>query len=109
VKLLFNQNLSPKLVSRRDDLYPNSRHVQSVGLDRSSDDQIWEYARLHGFGVTKDQNYNDFSVVRGSPPPVIWLQVGNCPTAQVEVLFRARFADIEAFEGDPSIGTLVQS
>jgi len=108
VKLLFDQNLSPKLVGRLDDLFPGSRHVQSEGLDRSNDGQVWEHARVNGFAVvTKDEDYNDLSVVRGSPPRVIWLQVGNCTTAEVEALFRARFTDIKAFEEDPSLSTLV--
>jgi len=59
--------------------------------------------------VTKDEDYNNLSVLRGSPPKVIWLQLGNCSTSQVEAVFRARFADIEAFEKDPSVGTLVLS
>ena len=110
MKLLFDQNLSPKLVNRLADLFPDSAHVQSVGLDCASDDQVWEYARLNGFAiVTKDADYNNLSVVRGSPPKVIWLHLGNCTTTQVEGAFRARFADIEAFEQDPSVGTLVVS
>jgi predicted nuclease of predicted toxin-antitoxin system len=108
MKLLFDQNLSPKLVNRLADLFPGSIHVQSVGLDCAADDHIWEHSRLNGFAiVTKDEDYNNLSVVRGSPPKVIWLQLGNCTTPQVEALFRARFVDIEAFEKDPSVGTLV--
>ena len=110
MKLLFDQNLSPKLVNRLADLFPDSIHVQSVGLDCAGDDPIWEHARLNGFAiVTKDEDYNNLSVVRGSPPKVIWLQLGNCTTVQVEGVFRARLADIEAFEKDPSVGTLVLS
>src|ERR1700687_1670097 len=110
MKLLFDQNLSPKLVTRLADLYPDSSHVQSAGLDCADDDQIWDHAKVNGFAVvTKDEDYNNLSVVRGSPPKVIWLQIGNCSTAQVEAVFRARFADIDAFEKDPSVGTLVMS
>ena len=110
MKLLFDQNLSPKLVTRLADLFPDSSHVQSVGLDCAADDTVWEHARLNGFAiVTKDEDYNNLSVLRGSPPKVIWLQLGNCSTSQVEAVFRARFADIEAFEKDPSVGTLVLS
>jgi predicted nuclease of predicted toxin-antitoxin system len=110
MKLLFDQNLSPKLVGRLADLFPDSAHVQSVGLDQSTDDDIWEHARLNGFAVvTKDEDYNNLSVLRGSPPKVLWLQTGNCTTAQVEAVFRARFSDIEAFEKDPLAGTLVLS
>ena len=108
MKLLFDQNLSPKLVNRLADLFPGSSHVQTAGLDSADDDLIWDYARLNGFAVvSKDEDYNNLSVLRGSPPKVIWLQTGNCTTAQVEAVFRARFADIEAFETDPSAGTLV--
>jgi predicted nuclease of predicted toxin-antitoxin system len=108
MKLLFDQNLSPKLVSRLSDLFPGSDHVQSAALDCAHDDLIWEHARLNGFAiVTKDEDYNNLSVLRGSPPKVIWLQIGNCTTAQVEAGFRSRFADIAAFEIDPSVGTLV--
>jgi predicted nuclease of predicted toxin-antitoxin system len=110
MKLLFDQNLSPKLVKRLADLFPGSSHLQSEGLGSASDDVIWDYARVNGFAlVTKDADYNDLSVLRGSPPKVIWLLVGNCTTAQVEAVFRARFADIEAFDKDPSVGTLALS
>jgi predicted nuclease of predicted toxin-antitoxin system len=110
MKLLFDQNLSPKLGNRLADLFPGSSHVQSVGLDCADDDQVWEHAKLNGYVVvTKDEDYNNLSVLRGSPPKVLWLQLGNGTTAQVEVVFRARFTDIEAFEKDPSVGTLVLS
>lgn len=110
MKLLFDQNLSPKLVNRLGDLFPGSSHVQSVGLDSADDDQVWEHARLNGFAiVSKDADYNNLSVLRGSPPKVIWLQLGNCTTAQVEAAFRAHVADIEVFEKDASVGTLVLS
>jgi predicted nuclease of predicted toxin-antitoxin system len=110
MKLLFDQNLSPKLVNRLADLYPNSSHVQSLGLDCANDDQVWVCARQNGFAiVSKDEDYNNLSVLRGSPPKVIWLQLGNCTTAQVEAAFRTRFAEIEAFENNPSAGTLALS
>ena len=110
MKVLFDQNLSPKLVNGLADLLPDSCHVQSVGLDCASDDQVWEHARVNGFAiVTKDEDYNNLSVVRGGPPKIIWLQLGNCTTAQVEAVFRARIADIEAFGRDVSVSTLVLS
>ena len=108
MKLLFDQNLSPKLVNRLADLFPDSRHVQSEMLDCADDNQVWQHANTNDFAiVTKDEDYNNLSVLRGVPPKVIWLQIGNCTTAQVEALFRARFPDIQAFENDPSAGTLV--
>jgi len=110
MKLLFDQNLSPRIVIRLNDLFPGSDHVQSVGLACASDDEIWNFAKSHVFViVTKDEDFNDLSVVRGSPPKVIWLQLGNCTTAQVEAVFRDRFADIQAFELENWSSTLLLS
>ncbi|MSU80679.1 MAG: hypothetical protein EXS16_21650 [Gemmataceae bacterium] len=108
MKLLFEQNLSPKLVTRLADLFPGSSHVLTEGLDCADDDLVWEHAKVNGFAiVTKDEDYNNLSVVRGSPPKVLWIQLGNCTTIQVEALLRVHFSDIEAFEQDTSTGTLV--
>ncbi len=108
MKLLFDQNLSPKLVARLADLFPDSRHVGSVELDRASDAEVWEHARRNGFAiVSKDEDFSDLSVVRGSPPKVLWLQLGNCTTTQVEAVFRRCFAEIDTFSRDSSAGVLV--
>nr|WP_223257248.1 DUF5615 family PIN-like protein [Phormidesmis priestleyi] len=37
MKLLYDQNLSPCLVDRLADLYPNSKHVYEIGLDQSNE------------------------------------------------------------------------
>lgn len=36
MKLLFDQNLSPCLVTRLRDIYPNASHVSLLGLDRAN-------------------------------------------------------------------------
>ena len=107
MKLLFGQNLSPRLVQRLADLYPDSSHVFLVGLDRASDSAVWDYAKANDFSiVTKDTDFSDMSVVRGYPPKVIWLQLGNCTTADIERVPRAGFAQISAFASDPMIAVL---
>jgi predicted nuclease of predicted toxin-antitoxin system len=107
MKLLFDQHLSPRLVARLADLYPGSEHVLSLGLDRSSDNDVWDYARLHDLViVTKDADFNNMGVVRGFPPKVIWLLLGNCKTAQVAAVLRSNHATIEAFYLDPNLGTI---
>ncbi|WP_017326582.1 DUF5615 family PIN-like protein [Synechococcus sp. PCC 7336] len=59
MKLLFDHNLSPTLVSRLQDLYPNSNHVFKLGLDRKPDDEVWDYAKKGGFTiVTKDSDFS---------------------------------------------------
>lgn len=108
MKLLFDQNLSPRLVARLIDLFPGSSHVQTEGLDRASDAEVWEHARANGFAiVTKDDDFNEMSVVRGSPPKVVCLRTGNCSTTRVESVLREHAAGLAAFAEDPEIGTLV--
>ena len=107
MKLLFDQNLSPKLVRRLADLFPGSSHVHSEGLGTADDDAIWKQARDNGFViVTKDADYNILSLVRGQPPKVIWLLLGNRTTSQVEELLRASAAEISRLESDSALGTI---
>jgi predicted nuclease of predicted toxin-antitoxin system len=40
MKLLFDHNLSPQLVDRFNDLYPDSQHVFRLGMDRNDARQI---------------------------------------------------------------------
>jgi Domain of unknown function (DUF5615) len=44
VRLLLDQNLSPRLVRALADLFPGSTHVRDVGLSRATDDAVWNYA-----------------------------------------------------------------
>jgi predicted nuclease of predicted toxin-antitoxin system len=89
VKLLFDQNLSPRLVQHLSDLYPGSEHVFLAGLDRASDSLLWDYARQNGFTiVTKDADFTDMSEVLGFPPKVVWNRLGNCSTNQIECILR---------------------
>ena len=107
MRLLFDQNLSPKLVTRLADLFPGSEHVDVLGLGAAPDEQVWEYAKANGLTVvSKDEDYSHLSVVRGSPPKVLWLLTGNCKTARVEELLRGRIGDVLAFEADPDSGVL---
>ena len=107
MRLLFDQNLSPRLPVRLADVFPNSEHVDAVGLGSVVDDLVWDYALQNGLAiVTKDEDYSQMSVMQGCPPKVLWLLIGNCTTADVEALLRMRLADILAFEQDVSVGVL---
>ena len=49
MKLLFDENLSPRLVTALSDLFPESAHVDRLGLGSKADTVIWEYAKTHGY------------------------------------------------------------
>jgi predicted nuclease of predicted toxin-antitoxin system len=107
VKLLFDQNLSPRLVQRLSDLYPGSVHVFNIGLDRASDRVLWDYARERGFTlVTQDADFSEMSEALGFPPKVIWIRRGNCSTGQIESILRQYLDAIASLELDSTAGIL---
>ncbi len=69
MKLLFDHNLSPILVNRLQDLYPDSNHLYRLGLDQAPDTEVWQYARQEGFLiVTKDADFSELCLLQGFPP-----------------------------------------
>ena len=96
MKLLFDENLSPRLVGALTDFYPGSAHVQDLGLGNKDDATIWEFAKDNGFTiVSKDSDFQERSVLLGSPPKIIWLRAANCTTAEIENLLRAAVPVVE--------------
>ena len=109
MKLLFDENLSPRLVGLIADLYPDSAHVHHCGLG-STDGAIWEYAKTHGFNiVTKDSDFLERTILAGSPPKVIWLRTNNCASEDIANLLRAAAADVQRFIDDDRETCLILS
>lgn len=108
MKLLFDHNLSPRLVNLLADLYPNSQHVFMLGMDQADDQAIWDYATQNDFTiVTRDSDFNDLSLIRGFPPKVIWIRRGNCSTQEIERILRSVTDMIQQLAQDSSIGVLI--
>ena len=60
MKLLFDHNLSPRLVDNLAAIYPNSQHVFLLGLDQADDRILWEFAKQNEFIiVTRDADFNE--------------------------------------------------
>ncbi len=89
MKLLFDQNLSFRLVKRIIDLFPGSKQVRELGLENATDLEIFDYAKKKDFAiVTFDSDFCDLNIVKGFPPKIIWLKTGNRTTNELERLFR---------------------
>lgn len=107
MKLLFDQNLSPRLVRRLADLYPGSEHVFNVGLERSDDIEVWGYACEQGFMIaSKDSDFNELSVIHGFPPKVVRIRRGNCSTSDIEEILRQDFESVKDLAENPAKGLL---
>jgi predicted nuclease of predicted toxin-antitoxin system len=108
MKLLLDENLAPRLAKSLSDLYPGSRHVDDCGLKRCQDLEVWDYARANGFVITsKDSDFEQRSLLRGHPPKVVWIRLGNCSTREIEELLRKYSLVIHTFHDDPTESLLV--
>jgi len=107
LKLLLDQNLSRKLVSRLADIFPDSSHVQFHGLPEADDGEIWEFAKVQNFCiVTQDADFADRSRLYGAPPKVVWLRCGNVPTSKVDELLQAGAKAIQKLVSSSSLNCL---
>jgi predicted nuclease of predicted toxin-antitoxin system len=103
MKLLLDENLSPRLIESLADLYPGSQHVDRAGLGGAEDNDVWNYASIHGFAiVSKDSDFAERSVLERDPPKIVWIRIGNCSTGDVERLLRSRHEAIRRFVEEDS-------
>ncbi len=110
MKLLFDENLSARLVTGLASEYPGSAHVRNVDLRGAEDHRIWDYARTNGFTiVSKDTDFRERSYVEGFPPKIIWLDVGNAGTAAIADLLRGERQRIERFQAMDELSLLILS
>lgn len=104
MKLLLDQNVSRKLLTLLESRFPGSAHVLPLDLATKTDSEIWYYARLHGYTlVTKNTDMVDLCLLRGAPPKIVWLRVGNCPSAVVRDVLADNADQITAFEANDNV------
>lgn len=110
MKLLFDENLSPRLVPLLADIYSGSLHVRDAALQSVDDELVWQYAQENRLIIVS--KYSDFhhrSLLFGFPPKVIWIRRGNCSTRDIEAMLRTCQPQIEQFGDDPLGAFLVLS
>ena len=107
MRLLLDQNLSPRLLRDLAEVYPDSTHVRLVGLQAADDAAVWSFAAERGLTiVSKDSDFHQRSFVFGHPPKVVWIRRGNCSTSDIAVLLRAHTADLLELEADDTASFL---
>ncbi len=98
MRLLFDEQLSDALPALLDDIFPGSLHVRALVGVGASDERVRELAIEHGcLLVSKDEDFHRLSVLRGAPPKVVWLRLGNCMTEAAAALLRRHKAALQSF------------
>jgi len=108
VKLLLDANLSFRLLRRVKSAFPASQHVGRITLPSRTDHSVWDYAGFHGYIiVSKDNDFRQLSFLKGPPPKVVWLSIGNAGTNAIGDLLSHNLDRITAFAEDPEEALLV--
>ena len=108
MKLLLDQNLSRRLLRDIDAAFPGSQHVADFNLTAEDDEIVWKFAADHGFVIiSKDSDFFHRALLRGHPPKVIHLRVGNCSTQHIENLLISNAPLINEFISDPMESLLI--
>ncbi len=102
--LLFDQNLSHRLIVALQDLFPGALHVRQLGMAESDDLAVWDYAKTHNLViVTQDSDYSDWNKLRGAPPKIVWLRCGNASVDQIHQKIRLAADRIKTLNSDPDV------
>ena len=101
MKLLLDENLSPRLVELLAADFPGSTHIEHLKFRGATDAAIWAHARDNGYTiVSKDNDFRQLAFLDGPPPKVVWLSVGNAGTTAIANLLLTHVARIQAFDMD---------
>ncbi|MFM2369381.1 MAG: hypothetical protein RL619_1687 [Bacteroidota bacterium] len=96
--LLFDQNISFRIISKIEANFPEAKQVRQLGIENYSDVEIWKYAKENKFTiVTFDADFFDLSNFKGHPPKIIWLRFGNTKTDFLADIINSRNAIIKDF------------
>lgn len=103
MNLLFDQNISHRVVLALESSIPTVKHVRDFSLQFATDREIWTFAKENSFSiVTFDSDFNDLATLYGHPPKIIWLRFGNTLTQQLASKLLKRADLITSFISDPA-------
>lgn len=72
------------------------------------DTMIWDFVKSGDYMITsKDWDFHQLSLLRGFPPKVIYLDIGNCSTQEIVNLLRDKVSDIQTFYDNPLESLLI--
>jgi len=108
MNLLLDENLSPRLVGLLAPRFACMHVNDALGLGRwCADSADWEFARRRGLLiVTKDDDFVARAIIRGAPPKVVWLDVGNAGTHEIADLLLGAAGELAAFRDAEGVSVL---
>jgi predicted nuclease of predicted toxin-antitoxin system len=103
MKILFDQNISFRIVRKLKENWPEIKQVRELGFENKRDKEIWDFAKLEGYAIlTFDSDFFDLANLHGSPPKIIWLRFGNKSTNELAEILQLKSSIIEDFVKEQS-------
>ena len=108
MKLIFDNNISYRIIRKLDLPNVETIHVASTSLLKPAEDiDIWKFAKQNSFTiVTFDEDFEELSILQSFPPKVILLKLGNSSTQYIANYLKNNFSVIEQFITSESLGLL---
>lgn len=107
MKLLFDENISHRILGRLNKEFENSIHCKSIKPYPQSDLDIWNFAKENKYViVTFDEDFYEWMLLKSFPPKIIWLRSGNISTNAIAEIINNKSAEIRSFLGDEEIGII---
>lgn len=98
MKLLFDQNISFRILSKISTFFSEAKQVRELGIENFSDVEIWKFAKENDYTiVTFDADFYDLANLKGHPPKIISLRFGNTKTDFLAEVLNSRNSIIKDF------------
>ncbi len=105
MKLLFDENISYRILKKAESQFPGSKHISDFSRQRFKDSQIFELALKEGFCIVSyDEDFFEIQLLKGFPPKLIWLRFGNASTEKVATRLISVKDQLKDFEIDDILG-----
>lgn len=108
MKLLLDANISWRLIIKFKVYFQDCFHVDNIGLAVPSKDiDIWNFALSNNLIiVTNDEDFLNLSNLKGFPPKVVLLKIGNQSSAFIEAAILNRISYIQSLYDSNEHGLL---
>jgi predicted nuclease of predicted toxin-antitoxin system len=95
-EILVKNNFSKRTYYVTSTKYKN---VKLYIADKNySDIEIWDYAKKNEYTIiTFDSDFFDFANIKGHPPKIIWLRIGNTKTDFLAEILKEKYSIILDF------------
>ena len=108
MKLLLDENLSRRLIPALNQRFPGSTQVSLLGLERSTDAQLCDFAAANDFVlVSKDDDFQGLVAARSYRPKLVRLALGNATNDQILVALLGASDRLEEVLHQPDVGIVV--